>query len=309
MSTERELSDRVRLWLREDRHEDARRALFAVLDEVPTTRQRHAGRLARRFPIMNSNTLRLGISAVVVVTLVLLGYRLLPGGNAGVIVPTTTPPTPTPVIAPSPIPSMVTAGGEVQPGLLAPGMYTAYGYDGTNINVAFTVPAGWTWNGRHLSKGNGVSSTGATIALLTGDVQVYADPCHWAGTEPNPPTGSTASSLIDALVAQPTRNATAPLARKAAVPGIADVWPGETVELSVPADITFRDCDLGQFRSWGPAVNAQIEQGPGQRDLVWAVDINSVRLVIDASWFPDTPPDVVAEINAILDSIITGHWG
>jgi hypothetical protein len=78
----------------------------------------------------------------------------------------------------------------------------------------------------------------------------------------------------------------------------------------VPNNIVFANCDGGQFRSWGPDADARSHQGPGQRDLVWAVYLGgSQRLVIDAASFPGTPADVMSEIDAILGSIGVGHWG
>ena len=84
-------------------------------------------------------------------------------------------------------------------------------------------------------------------------------------------------------------------------------WPGLAIELTVPDDIDLADCDGGQFRSWGPDP-VRAHQGPGQHDVVWVVDTGE-RLVIDASWMPATQADVIAEIEAILESIATGHWG
>jgi hypothetical protein len=32
-------------------------------------------------------------------------------------------------------------------------------------------------------------------------------------------------------------------------------------------------------------------------------------LLIDAAYFPDTPADVMSEIETILESIVAGQWG
>ena len=93
----------------------------------------------------------------------------------------------------------------------------------------------------------------------------------------------------------------------------------------MPDNIDFADCDRGQFRSWGPEGNARVHQGPGQRDPVWAVDPGHDTtespapgaagdepwggLIIDAATFPGTPAAVISEMEAILGSIRTGHWG
>jgi hypothetical protein len=51
--------------------------LDMVLAELDTTPQRHAIRLARRFPIMSSNTFRFGIAAAAIVFAALVGLRFL----------------------------------------------------------------------------------------------------------------------------------------------------------------------------------------------------------------------------------------
>jgi len=213
---------------------------------------------------------------------------------------------------PSPTPSAITVyfGIEASRGLLKPGTYAYLNVDGTAFtNVRFRVPAGWTWDGRSLSKG-GVAPHGAAIFFFDAVVQVYGDPCHWAAAAPHPPTGSTAAALMAALAAQPLRQATKPAKRPANAPGIASGWQGMSIQLTVPDQINFADCDKGQYRSWGPDNEARSHQGPGQRDLVWAVDLGPYdRLIIDAAWFAGTPAEVKSEIEAILRSIAAGHWG
>jgi len=200
--------------------------------------------------------------------------------------------------------------------LLDPGTYDYLDVDGVGFNVRFTVPAGWTWNGRYLSKGGVGLPDGAAIFFDGHLVQVYTDPCQWARAEPFPPTGSSVHDLMAAIAAQPMRNATTPTDRNANALGLAGGWAGMAVELTVPDGIVFADCYRGQFRSWGPDEDARSHQGPGQRDLVWAVDLtgNGVeaggqRLIIDDASFPGTPAHVMSEIEAILGSIAVGHWG
>jgi hypothetical protein len=233
-------------------------------------------------------------------------------------------PSPAPLVAPSGA-LVGPSGSAVVPGtLLDPGTYTYLDVDGAGFNVRFTVPAGWTWNGRYLSMGGVGVPNGAGIFFDGNLVQVYTNPCHWAGADPIPPTGSSVHDLMAALAAQPMRNATTPTVRNANVPdfsgGNAKVligrWLGMAVELTVPNNIVLANCSRGQFRSWGPDADARSHEGAGQRDLVWAVDLNGngvgvggERLIIDAASFPGTPANVMSEIEAILGSIAVGHWG
>jgi WD40 repeat protein len=215
--------------------------------------------------------------------------------------------------------------GAAVTGDLGPGTYTYTDVDAQRFNVRFTVPAGWTWYGRYLGKGGIGLPGGAAIYFFGGPVQVYGDPCHWAGSPSNPPPAESVADLMAALAAQPLRGATTPIERNArgrtdlntAVPSsIPDGWPGMAVELSVPGDLNLAACDQGQFRSWGPDDVLRAHQGLGQRDLVWAIDLigNGVALdhsyvIIDAASFSGTPAGVMSEVEAILASVRAGHWG
>ncbi len=219
---------------------------------------------------------------------------------------TATPPT-TP-------PGFELPASEVHTGRLDPGTYEYLNVDDQGFNVRFTVPAGWTWNGRSLSKGDVDMPDGAAVFFFGGPVQVYADPCHWAGAQTTTLSGYAIRAIISAVAAQPFRSATTPIARPANVPGLADRWAGMSAEVTVPDDISLADCDGGQFRSWGPDGKARSHQGPGQRDLVWAIAIEGMGaqpggLLIDGATFPGTPADDLSEIDAILKSIAVGHWG
>jgi hypothetical protein len=89
------------------------------------------------------------------------------------------------------------------------------------------------------------------------------------------------------------------------------------VQLKVPDSIDFATCDQGQFRSWGPENKARSQEGPGQGDLVWVVDVsgNGVDrsgdeiLIVDAATFGRSDPNVGLETNVILAGIYVGHWG
>ena len=280
----------------------------------------HFERLARRRDRRRRNqqigrgALAIAVSLFVIAALVrVIRSEVVPGSS---ITPTPSPvsATTTPSIAPPDF------GLPIHKGQLDPGTYAYLDVNGQGFNVRFTVPAGWTWNGRYLSKGGVGPPDGAAIFFFGGHVQVYADPCHWAGTQSAPLTGRAVHPLMAALTAQPMRSATAPVDRPASVPGLAKRQPGMAVELTVPDTVNFANCDGGQFRSWGPENNARIHQGPGQRDLVWAVQLmgagitgTSVSppggLIIDAASFPGTPADVMSEIEAILGSVAVGYWG
>jgi hypothetical protein len=196
----------------------------------------------------------------------------------------------------------------VHNGPLRPGRYAFFNVDGT-ASVAFTVPVGWSWHDRTLSKG------GASISFYGGRVQVYRDPCHWASTSPARPTGQTVNDLMAALTAQAGRSASTPRFQGLPLDQTNPRWEGMIVELTIPANLSLAGCDGGQFRTWGPRRYVRPGQGPGQRDVVWAVDVlNGLddptgRVIVDVSSSPGTPRNVTAEIDSILRTTWIGHWG
>ena len=80
------------------------------------------------------------------------------------------------------------------------------------------------------------------------------------------------------------------------------------IELSVPGWLDLAACDQGQFRSWKgwgtPGADANAHHTPGQIDVVYMVDVDRRALVIDASYKPATSPSDLAELEAILASMI-----
>jgi hypothetical protein len=176
--------------------------------------------------------------------------------------------------------------------------------------MQFSVPAGWSWNGRALSQGN------AAVYFSAGPVLIYTDPCHW--DRPQHPSAGLYSpgsieSLATQLAAQPMRRATGPRLVPAglAEPGgdghmVRDV-DAIAVRLTVPSNLDLSQCDHGQYRTWGVGRNTRIQQGPAQRDLISLANVlntpGDAELIADAATFPDTPPRLVHQVNAILASV------
>ncbi len=185
--TRSKLEGDVRSWLHEEGHEDADRVLFTVLDQLDTTPQRHAGWLARRFPPMNSNTIRFGIAAAAVRLIALVGFRLLPGSGVGGNGASPTPSaTPSPTASPSPM-----ASG---PESLEPGVHTTSAFA---VQTAFTVPAGWvkTWD----------RVDGFRLEPATAGVAAQFDVCRGDATavdnenHPIPGVGDTPAEILAAV--------------------------------------------------------------------------------------------------------------
>jgi hypothetical protein len=225
----------------------------------------------------------------------------LPGGSAS--------PTVIPTAAVTPAATLTTLGPVDQP--LVAGIYRLdldklKGSGPKYPAFTLTVPEGWAtlggWIVDHPRPGKDVPP----IAVQFWDVdEVYGHPCQWKGTLSQP--GPTVDDLAKALVDRPLRNATQP------IDITLDGYAGKSLEWSVPADFEiddrgdFPDCDLTDdghrdFKSWtgkGWAGN-RYQQGPGQVDRLWILDIDGARLVIDAF---DMPSATSAERQELLDVV------
>ncbi len=52
----------------------------------------------------------------------------------------------------------------------------------------------------------------------------------------------------------------------------------------MPARIDLADCDGGEFRTWvDPTLEGARYLNPGQRDLLWIVEVDGVPVVIDVA--------------------------
>ncbi len=126
---------------------------------------------------------------------------------------------------------------------------------------------------------------------------VYADPCKWEGTLLDPPVGPRVDDLVAALANQPGRHASTPTEVKV------DGFTGKQMELTVPANIA--DCYGGEFRSWAEQspVGGERYHRPGEHVLLWIVDVDGDRLVVDAAFFPETSAQDRAELLQVVESV------
>ena len=159
--------------------------------------------------------------------------------------------------------------------------------------VLITAPDGWST----CCEGNGVNinTPRPLLVVLWNVVDVYANGCNWSGPTIHP--GPTVGELAAVLAARPLRKATAPVA--VSLGG----YQGKYLEWSVPADINFSDCEGGMFKSWADAGGDRYQQGPGQVDRLWILNVEGHRLVIDATYLPGATEQDRAELAKIVNSI------
>jgi hypothetical protein len=185
--------------------------------------------------------------------------------------------------------------------------------------IIFTLPAGWAIsNGfvyKHLNQPGEVAFSAWTVD------QVYDEPCHWQGSARSQLdiAYSSYDAVTGLLVPAPGVGGLANQAlrgsRPRAVVPVTMASPGSPngrvpalrIDLSVPANLDISSCDKGQFRSWTVwevVDGADSHYAPGQLDSVYMVDVDRRALVIDASHMPATSQADLAELKAILASMI-----
>lgn len=205
---------------------------------------------------------------------------------------TAEPPTTPAVAASSADPDIKTIDGHV----IGSGDYPGYSVD---------VPTGWsTPDGAFVIK-----QVAGVMGLSVWDVgDVPRDPCHWKKSLSDP--GPTVDDLIDALTVQRFRNATEP------TDVTLDAYEGLYLQWSTPADwvvtgdAEFHGCDvepdsgLRDFVSWfGNGDGERYQQVAGQVDRLWVLDVDGQRLLVDATYSPDTTEADRAELVAIVESL------
>ena len=314
MSTDRDTTGIVRSWLRTDEHESADRVLDAVLDQLDTTPQRRAGWPAWRTPTMNK-FVTIGLGAAAVVVLLFVGAQLIgtPGGGTG------GQPTPSATAEPTPDP---TPSSTPWTGIPA-GPFVVTRTDAAVQVTVDIAAAGWTaypeyeYVGKDDDGLDAPDTVGVALLAWTWPVgtgfDVYRDPCQWATTIPETPA-TTPDEIAAAFAAQALTEPTAPV--DVTVGG----FTGKAVTLTVPMsyDIPnstreerFADCDNDIFGYYGiagdetgPARNAQ---GAGQIDELWILDVNGSIVILDATYAPAAPAELVEEMRTLAESAPFGE--
>lgn len=283
MSTDRDTTRIVRLWLRTDEHESADRVLDAVLDRLDTTPQRRATSWPVRRLEMNT-TAKLALGAAAALLIALVGIRfLVPADDVGLGGPPT--PSPTPTATPQPLSNGPLDAGTV----IATGLGPSEG-----VSATFTVPEGWEgFAGACVLPITGtVAPDGMGICFSEVDTVLHSDPCHVGTGSADVAVGPTVDELATALGEQTAYEATEPT----------DVtlggYSGKRMDLQLPSDVA--SCNNGEFYPWSGSIYAQ---GPDNRWHLWILDVEGDRLVVMSTSFAGTPAEDLAEQQAIVDSI------
>ena len=181
------------------------------------------------------------------------------------------------------------------------------------VGITVTLPStGWIgdaggWALEYLPDGFDPPAGAGIIAFVVDEeFYVYGDPCDWKDTTPATPA-TTVSEIVRALANQASRDPSRP--ETITVGG----YTGKRITLRVPddarfqggEDVRFTVCDDGRFATLGVAGEhpGLWAQGPGEIDELWVVDVDGRIALLEAGYYPGTPPHVVDEMHAVLDSM------
>ena len=212
--------------------------------------------------------------------------------------------------SPSPAPSPIvgpTASSLPTPSATSPSTHQVGGgvvgvasTDATYPRYFVQVPGGWSASGEFVTR-----TPPKVMGLSVWDaVKVPTDPCRWSSTMTTP--GPTVDDLVKALVAQRTRNASAP------VESTLGGYKGVYLEWSVPPDmVDGQNCDpwpdngYRDFVSFlGVGGSERYQQLANQIDRLWVLDVNGQRLVVDATYSADATDAQKAELGQVAESLM-----
>jgi probable HAF family extracellular repeat protein len=159
--------------------------------------------------------------------------------------------------------------------------------------IAIETPSGW-FN----YDGWGMNDGGTLIVSFWDVAKVYPTGCKWR-SKPMIDPGRSVGGLASALATRPLRHASRP--RNVALGG----YHGKYLEWSVPGKVDFAQCGQGFFESWTAKGwgSDRYQQGGGQVDRLWILDVKGERLVIDAAYMPWATRRQRAELDRVVHSI------
>ena len=293
MTTDRETLQRMAAWLEDGRTQLPDHVLDAVLEQLPSKRQRRPRWPARRVTDMNPIA-KFAIAAAAVVVVAIVGFNLLRpaapsqvGGMAS--------PSPEPSSSPAPL---APTTGAIEPG--------RYRWTSPGGEVSFALPDGWTGQPEGLITKN--IDTAADITLghnLPGSryevTHVYADAC--LSENALEPIGDTVADLVGALDAQASTDV---VVRDVAAGSVV----GQRVEVNEAPGVDRSTCRYGAEAGAGAPLQIWADEAetdyfafaPGFRGVVYAFDVDGERFAFNATIGPEATEADVAAVDAVVES-------
>jgi len=164
--------------------------------------------------------------------------------------------------------------------------------------VDVTVPEGWDGAPEFLalfpSEGEDTTSR-SDPALILGWTNFWvglnSKPCSRVSHQKTDITvGPSVDDFVDAVASHPLLNVTEPK------PVRLGRYRGQFFSLVGPKDIS--QCE--EWRPWDPA--PYLQGGANRWDL-WVMDVDGVRVVIMAQYFPETPKAIKSELRTMAESV------
>jgi hypothetical protein len=214
------------------------------------------------------------------------------GAGIGVVVHEMARPASTDGSSGDPIP-VILPGARLSPG---PHLLSLNG-----AQITINVPEGWRGSDQGVvdSELGADAPSGASLTFWTVS-NVYTDPCHWKGSAMQQPLGSSMNDLAGALATQKGHPSGPRI--KMDVAG----YDATKLEMNVPDGLDMSRCTNGEFHSWQSPQGDRYQQGAGQIDQLFIVNIPGMRLVIDASYYPGTSANDRAAVLAMFRSVTFG---
>jgi hypothetical protein len=182
-----------------------------------------------------------------------------------------------------------------------PGRYVFTSYDvsvdplDSSYRITFDVADGYVGlAGREVVK-LGTDHTGVGIMADLGGV--YMDACRWEGTLLDRSALSSTDELAAALANQEGLRVSAP------THVTLDGFAGTYMERRVPAGTDVARCDGGELRTALYPDGGTSVPSPGERVLLWVLDVDGVPLLIGILLEPGTSAQVRAELVQMVESL------
>ena len=277
MTTERETTAAVRDWLGEGDFPLPDRVLDLALDEVATVRQRRPGWTLGGFRLPS------GMAAVAAAALLvaLLSVTFLAGRFVGTP-QATPPPTPAPL---SPVEGLI-PGGTYRIAAPFPVAATLEVPDTGWSSFGISTEVASVYQGSNFDRGVGL--------WIVDNLPV--DGCDMSLGEMDPPVGPTADDLAAAMAARPD-------VTLGPEPVTLDGYSGQYLEFTGQG-IADGGCSARvQWQVDGPAGPVRRESLALERNLIWILDVDGTRVVLEAFWQGEASTEDEAEVRRIVESL------
>ncbi len=185
---------------------------------------------------------------------------------------------------------------------------------GSTIRATVDLPAGWARAGDGMVvRSGGGAPAGASLGIWAIE-RIFVFPCRWSSeVGVDPALMTTAAGQARALSAwwgqdpgapPPSNVSIAPIATRPSEARFAgyDAW---YLEVLVLRGFDFHACDGAQLVFW-QATDGSVRYGLGRGELhrLAVVDVDGEVVVIDAASFPGTPAADLAQLEAIVESMV-----